>query len=353
MPKFKKAAGNTFSSYFDPRHPGSYSGVSGFLKNNKVNAKKFKEWARKEGTLTLHKPARKHFPRRRVLVFSTGDLMQMDLIDFQKLSKYNHGFKYILVAIDVFSKFASAVPLKFKTGAEVLRAVKLVVKEIHPKKIQTDRGLEFLNKTLSQWLKSQNIQLYATHNYDIKACVVERFIRTLKDKLYRYFTENTTNKYSDVLSKIVDSYNSSFHRSIKMTPKQARKKENEQTVYDNLYRHPVSDQKVQLKVNDTVRVSRYPSPFLKSCTPNFSQEYFYIDSVQNTVPHVFKLRDVSGERLLGSFYSQELQKITVDPDKPFKIQAILARKNNKVLVKYLGWPSKFNEWIPKQQLKKV
>ena len=348
MPKFKKLAGSKFSSYFDPKHPGSFSGVSGFLKNNKVNRKKFKEWARKENTLTLHKPARKRFPRRRVLVFSTGDLMQIDLIDFQKLSKYNKGFKYVLVAIDVFSKFASAKPLKSKTATEVLKAVKLVVKDIHPKKIQTDRGLEFVNKTLSQWLKSQNIQLYSTFNYDIKACVVERFIRTLKDRLYRYFTENTTNTYIGVLAKIVDSYNSSFHRSIKMTPKQARKAENEQTVYDNLYSEPVSDQKVNLKVNDTVRVSRYPSPFLKSCTPNFSQEYFYIDAVVNTVPPVYKLRDVAGEKLAGSFYTQELQKITVDYDKPFKIQAVLARKKNKVLVKYLGWPTKFNEWIPKK-----
>ena len=166
MPSSKKTAGkNDFSSYFNPKHPGSFCGVTGFLKNNKVNRKKFKEWAEKEDTLTLHKNARKHFPRRRVLVFSTGELMQIDLVDFQKLSRYNKGFKYILVAIDVFSKFASAVPLKAKTSAEVLRAVKLVVKTIHPQKIQTDRGLEFLNKTLSQWLKSQQIELFSTHNY--------------------------------------------------------------------------------------------------------------------------------------------------------------------------------------------
>ena len=107
------------------------------------------------------------------------------------------------------------------------------------------------------------------------------------------------------------------------------------------------------EVDDAVCVSRYPSLFLKSCTPNFSQEYFYIDAVVNTVPPVYKLRDVAGEKLAGSFYTQELQKITVDYDKPFKIQAVLARKKNKVLVKYLGWPTKFNEWIPKKRLQKV
>ena len=105
-----------FSSYFDPKHPGSYSSVSGFLKNNKVNKKKFKDWAKKEDALTLHKPARKRFPRRRVLVFSTGDLLQIDLMEFQKLSRYNKGFKYVLVGIDVFSKFGYAHALKTKTA---------------------------------------------------------------------------------------------------------------------------------------------------------------------------------------------------------------------------------------------
>ena len=354
MPKFKKRAGSCkFPSYFDPKHPGSFSGVSGFLKNNKVNRKKFKEWAQKEDALTLHKPARKRFPRRRVLVFSTGDLLQIDLMDFQKLSRYIKGFKYVLVGIDVFSKFGYALALQSKTAKEVLRNLKVIVNDILPKKIQSDRGLEFVNNSVYQWLKSKDIELYATYNYDIKACVVERFIRTLKDRLYRYFTENTTNRYIDVLPQIVESYNSSLHRSIKMTPRQARKVENEITVFDNLYRKPVAMKTPKFKVDDTVHMSRYPSLFLKSCTPNFSQEYFFIDTVENTSPRVYKLRDVAGEKIKGTFYEEELQKIIVDPDKTYKIEAVLARKNNQVLVKYLGWPKKFNEWVPKSRLTKI
>ena len=357
MPRSKNRGGkNKFSAYFNPKHPGSFSGVSGFLKNNKnINQKKFKEWSKKVPAITLHKPARKRFPRRKVLVFATGDLFQIDLMDFQSLSKFNNGFKFVIVAIDVFSKFAYAVALKRKTAKEVLRGLKVIIQDIIPKKIQADRGLEFVNKTISQWLKSQNIELYSTYNFDIKACVIERFIRTFKSRLYRYFTEKSTNKYIDVLSKIIDSYNSSFHRSIKMTPKEARKHENEITVCSNLYRKSniSAVNKAKFKLNETVCVSRYPSLFLKSYTENFSREYFYIDSIENTVPHVYKLRDLSGEKVLGTFYEQELQKISVDPKKPFKIQAILAEKNNKVLVKYLGWPSKFNEWIPKRNFKKI
>ena len=342
-----------FSSYFDPKHPGSYSSVSGFLKNNKVNKKKFKDWAQKEDALTLHKPARKRFPRRRVLVFSTGDLLQIDLMEFQKLSRYNKGFKYVLVGIDVFSKFGYAQALKTKTAKEVLRNLKVIVNDMLPNKIQSDRGLEFVNNSIHRWLKSKDIELYATYNYNIKACVVERFIRTIKYRLYRYLTENTTNTYIDVLPKIIDSYNSSFHRSIKMTPRQARKKENELTVFDNLYDKPVAMKTPNFEVDDAVRVSRYPSLFLKSCTPNFSQEYFYIDTVENTSPRVYRLRDVAGEKIEGTFYEQELQKIIVDGEKAFKIEAVLARKNNQVLVKYLGWPNKFNEWVPKDRVKKI
>ena len=342
-----------FRSYFDPKHPGSFSGVSGYLKNNKISRKKFKEWALKEDALTLHKPARKRFPRRRVLVFSTGDLLQIDLMDFQKLSRYNKGFKYVLVGIDAFSKFGYALALKTKTAKEVLRNLKLIVNDMLPTKIQSDRGLEFVNKSIHRWLKSRNIELYSTYNYNIKACIVERFIRTIKDRLYRYFTENTTNKYIDVLSNIMVSYNTSYHRSIKMTPLQARKKKNESTVFDNLYKEPAFLKKPKFKLNDTVRVSRYPSLFLKSCTPNFSQEYFFVDKVENTSPRVYKLRDLAGEKIEGTFNEEEVQKIKVDGKKSYKIQAVLARKNNQVLVKYLGWPNKFNEWVPKDRLSKI
>ena len=157
-------------------------------------------------------------------------------MDFQSLSEFNQGFNYVLTAIDAFSKFAYAIPLKRKTAKDVLKALQTIIKDIKPKKIQTDRGLEFVNQTISDWAKSNGIRMYSTYNYDIKASIVERFIRTFKGRLYRYFTQNSTSVYIDVLSSIINSYNETFHRSIKMTPKQARKKSNETLVYENLRR---------------------------------------------------------------------------------------------------------------------
>ena len=352
----KEIGKNEYASYYNPAHPGSFCGVSGFLKNNKnVNRARFKAWSDKQNSITQHCHARKRFRRRRVLVFSTGDLFQIDLMDFQSLSASNQGFKFVLVAIDVFSKFAWAVALKRKTAKEVLRGLQHIVKDMSPRKIQCDRGLEFFNHSIKRWLKAKNIEMYATYNYDMKACVVERFIRTFKSRLYRYFTQKSTEKYIHVLPDIIKSYNNSFHRSIKMTPFEARKSKNESVVYNNLYRSRCKEHHSasKLKVNDAVRVSRYPPVFLKSYTKNFSTEYFFIDGVERTLPVVYTLRDLSGEKIKGTFYGEELKKITVDPNTPFEIEAVLAEKGNKVLVKYLGWPTKFNEWLPKKRVKRI
>ena len=343
--------------YYNPKHPGGFCGVSGFLKNNKnINKARFKEWSEKQNAITQHCCARKRFPRRRVLVFSTGDLFQVDLMDFQSLASSNSGYRFVLVAIDVFSKFAWAVTLKRKTAEEVLRGLRIIVKDMSPRKIQCDRGLEFFNRRIETWLKSRKIEMYATYNYDMKACVVERFIRTFKSRLYRYFTQKSTDTYIRVLPDIIQSYNHSFHRSIKMTPVEARKPRNESSVYDNLYRSRCNDHHASssnLTINDAVRVSRYPSPFLKSYTKNFSTEYFFIDSVERTRPVVYRLRDLAGVKIKGTFYQEELKKISVDPNALFEIEAVLAEEGTKVLVKYLGWPSKFNEWLPKKQVKRI
>ena len=191
----KVNGGNEFKQYYNPQHPGSFCGVSGFLKNNKkVDRASFKRWAEEQNAITQHSCARKRFPRRRVLVFSTGELFQIDLMDFQSLSSSNEGYKYVLVAIDAFSKFAWAVPLKRKTAKEVLHALKIITKDLTPRKITCDRGSEFYNQRVTKWLKANKIDIYSTFNSTIKSCIIERFIRTFKARLYRYFTQKTTEK---------------------------------------------------------------------------------------------------------------------------------------------------------------
>ena len=115
----------------------------------------------------------------------------------------------------------------------------------------------------------------------------------------------------------------------------------------------VKERKPKFKLNDTVTISRFPRAFQKSYTQTFGEEYFFIDKVMRTSPIVYRLRDLLGEKMEGNFYAEELQKITVDPMRAYKIEKVLARKGNKMLVKFQGWPKKFNEWIPKKRAKKL
>lgn len=147
-----------------------------------------------------------------------------DLIEVQTIAKENKGNRYILVVVDALSKYAWAVPLKKKTGKEVTEAFRKIVTEGRkPQKLQTDAGKEFYNKTFQEWLTSQGIHHFSTHG-DAKASIAERFIRTLKTKLYRYFTAANTLKFTNVLPQLLSQHNRSYHRSIGTAPSKVSEK---------------------------------------------------------------------------------------------------------------------------------
>ncbi|RWS11524.1 hypothetical protein B4U80_07960 [Leptotrombidium deliense] len=136
-----------------------------------------------------------------------------------KVASQNKGFKYILTVIDVLSKFAFAVPLKTKKPEQVLKSLKDIFRFRKPVNIQSDKGKEFVNKIMENFFKKQGMNHYVSQNEDVKCAVVERFNRTLKSKLFKYFTANDTTTYVDVLNEFVQSYNNTVHSSIKMKPK--------------------------------------------------------------------------------------------------------------------------------------
>ena len=176
----------------------------------------------------LHKPVRRKFKRHRVLVNGINKIWATDLVDMQAFTKFNRGVKYLLAVIDVFSKYGWLIPLKDKTGKSVASALKTILKGRKLGKIWVDKGKEFYNKDVKDL-----IILYSTQNEE-KACMVESWIRTMKEKMSKYFSANSTNVYIDVLPDLVKEYNNTRHSSIKMTPVQASKKENELTVWRNL-----------------------------------------------------------------------------------------------------------------------
>ena len=169
----------------------------------------------------LHKPVRKKFLKRFVFVRNVDDVWGADLVELQSLSKKNSGFRYILMVIDIFSRYGWSIPIKSKTGKEVASALRTIFKREKPAKLWVDKGREFYNKDVSELLKKNNIEIYSTNN-DEKCSVVERWNRTIKTQLWRYFSTNGTQKYTDILQPLMDKYNSTKHRSIGMTPVDAR-----------------------------------------------------------------------------------------------------------------------------------
>ena len=138
----------------------------------------------------LHKPKRKNFPRRKIVVNHIDEIFAADLVEMQKFAKLNKGYRYLLTCIDIFSKYSWVIPLKDKKGINVKNALQKIFKQRKCKFLWTDRGKEFYNKQVQDLLNEYNIKLYSTNNSDIKSSVVERFNRIFKNMMYKKFTEN-------------------------------------------------------------------------------------------------------------------------------------------------------------------
>ena len=166
---------------------------------NKISSKQVQEWLSLQHVYTLHKPARRHYKRSRVIVPGIDAQFQADLVDVQSMSRYNKGFNYLLTCIDILSKYAWVIPLKTKQGQELVKAFRTILSSGRkPLKLQTDKGTEFLNHQFQKFLRDNNIEFF-TVNSGLKASVVERFNRTFKNKMYKYVTAKNTLSYIDVL----------------------------------------------------------------------------------------------------------------------------------------------------------
>ena len=181
-------------------------------------------------------------------------------------------------------------------------------------------------------------------------CISWVFNRTLKNKLWRYFTHNNTLKYTDILNGLVKSYNNSYHGSIKMAPNHVTAR-NSVTVWNNLHSvAPLS--KSKFKIGDVVRISKTRRVFKKGYLPQWSEEIFTLSKKLNTNPITWKLRDWDGELLQGSFYKQEIQKIVKNNDR-YVIEKVLKRRKNKVFVKWREYDDKFNSWVDASDIQKL
>lgn len=295
----------------------------------------------------LHRPARKNFSRRAVNVYGKNDLWQADLMEMIPYSRQNKGFKYILCVIDCFTKFAWALPLKSKTGIEVSKALSKILISRTPKLLQLDNGREFYNKTFDALMNKYKIKKYSTYS-TTKACIVERFNRTLKEKMFQEFTAKGTHNWVSTLPMLMKNYNNkSIHRTIGMTLIEADR--NPSLVV--LKQRKINNKKVKFSVGDKVRISTHKGVFTKGYLPNWSMEVFTVVKINKSLPPTYFLEDYSGKPIAGCFYSEEISK-TNHPDK-YLVEKIIRRRGNRMFVKWLGFDDTHNSWINASDVEKT
>ncbi len=343
-------------TYYDVSSPGGFVGAKKLAHHTKSKKSKVKKFLENQEVYGLHRQAPRKFPRRPVIVSGPHKQYQCDLMQLDKLARFNNGIHFILLVIDVFSKMVYLEPCRRKTGILVTKAFqKIFLRAPKCEKIQADSGREFYNRDFQDYLKKENIKLFSTHS-DFKAQIAERAIKTIKGRLFRYMTHKNTYKYVKALPLIENAYNNTYHNSIKMKPIEVSH-ENADQVFHNLYANKLKGDKPKFKVGDYVRLSHVRTAFSKGYEEQFSREIFKIKKIRQGFPITYALEDLLKEPVLGLFYGKELLLVPDVDNIEYKIEKIIKRRgkgvNREVFVKFQGWPEKFNQWMKISDLKKT
>lgn len=362
--------------FYDPKRTGSFSGPEKLYHivrqegKYKIGLHKIKRWLQKQDAYSLQRPAKHKFKRNRVIVGGLNDMWDVDLASVENLKKDNDNVIHLLVAIDVFSRYAYVQPLLDKKAVSVMGALKTIfAKGVHPRTIRTDPGSEFRNQYVKKFLKTNNVYYFSTKN-STKANYAERFIRTLRNMMFIYFRSKKTYRYIDVLQDLVSNYNHSPHSSLgNMAPADVDAT-NESRLWEQLYvdtvkigqqkpkivRAKQNKPKFKFKVGALVRISHLKTVFRKDYQQKWTSEIFKVASrrYKQNIP-VYYLVDFHNEPIEGSFYSSELQRVEKDQNSLWDIDQLIRKRRHKGktqwLVSFIGWPAKFNEWINAEDIK--
>lgn len=247
--------------------------------------------------------------------------------------------------------------MKNKKAVSVVKAFKIIFKNTtrRPIRVQGDKGREFVNSWLKGFFKKHDITFNTTKN-EVKCSIAERVIRTLKSRIFKFLYYKNSYRYIDALQSICNSYNNCYHKTIQMAPS-AVNDSNVLEVYQNIRnKRVISNPAPKCKVEDYVRISRYKGVFDKGYVPGWSEEIFKIKAAIRSSPAVYKIVDLLDEDIDGSFYEHEIQKVIYDAQAIFAIEKIIDQRrvggSRQVLVKWRGWPSKFNSWVDESTVQK-
>ena len=370
------------SIWYDTKNPVSYSGpdkLYQFVKSDgkfNVGLRRIKQWLQDQDAYSLQRNVIRKFKRNRVVVNGIDSMWDRDLADVQSLSKYNDNYKYLLLVIDIFSRFLQVIPLRNKTAKEIVSGLKAVFSKRQPEIIRFDKGSEFKNRWVTDYLEKQHIRFFFTQN-ETKANYIERAIKTLKASMYRYFRANQTYKYINKIQDLVDNYNHRPHSALgNIAPidvnknnesevryeaylaRQKRRKLSNKTVQSSLKSTKRKISPYKFKINDLVRISHLKHPFQRDYQQKWTEELFYISHryVRQKIP-VYKIEEYDKTPITGTFYEKELQKVNPKVNYRWHINKILKKRKrgkiSEVFVDWMGWPKKYRSWIDEKEIVSV
>ena len=353
---YKTLKKDVIKKFTTPREPGSFTSLSKLRHHHfkKTGLKNIEEALEDVNAYTRHKPYKRRFTRHKTQTWGIDRQWQLDLIDMRESSKVNSGHQYILAGIDIFSRYGFAQPIKNKQATTVLDGFMEMTKHRAPKKVQTDKGKEFVNKTFQKYLVEEGIEFFTGENDDVKCSLAERFNATLQGKLWRCFQHFNNYKWIDILQDIVHSYNHTIHSTLGVAPVKITK-ENSDLLFYKLYEKP-SQKKIPrttLKEGSKVRMLAKERTFNRGYEPNWTEEVYTVDKVTKKG---YQLKDELGEAIKGSFYQPEVQKVRVHARKRYDVEKVVKDrgkgKQRQALVKWKGYGDKFNTWEPVKNIQK-
>ena len=366
--------------YYDPKHPAAFSGPTKLhkvLKNDgryNIGVHKIRQWLQDQDSYSLQQQTKRKFKRNRVISDGIDALWDVDLADVSNLAKYNDKIKFLLIAIDVFSRCLWVITLKDRKHGSIIKALETIFsKGRKPTWIRSDKGSEFANRWVKTFLNKSGIGHSIALNTEIKANYAERVIRSLRAMMFRYFTYKQTYEYVNILQDLVYNYNHRPHRSLGGKSPNDVNASNEATLWKHMYMDTLKPKpqrmrkhsqpkkpykKYKFKIGDYVRLTHIKHPFQRDHQEKWTEELFIIKQrfYRAGIP-TYKVTDYAKDVIEGRFYQNELQKVNKNRDDLWRIDKVLKKRKQRgkeeVYVSFVGWPKKYNMWIAKDEIQDI
>ena len=368
--------------YYDAQRPTAYGTVKKLFARAKLDGKnyslkKIRDWLDAQESHTLFKETRSKKVHPKVVVEGKDYQWDIDTFNMKKWSKENEGYSYVLIAIDIFTRFVRTVPLYTLLGKEMKEALKVIFENGTPQYVRSDLGSEFMNSEVAAYLKEMGVEHIKTYNYTKKANYSERAIRTIKFRMIKHLYRKQSHVWIHDLDKATHAYNNSIHRSIKMTPTQAltadkgilwwnqhshfkkpkkEKKKKDKKISKKRKRKLVTQPKFKFKEGDVVRVVKHRHVFRRQYDEWSTHELYIIiaTKTQEGIPK-YTLKTWDNQKVEGDFFEDEIVKVRVNKNTEYKVEEVLFKKTlNGVkgfCVRWLGWPERYDSWVSEKDLK--